>query len=192
MVKKFEKWIKDKVDTEKMSSMTKAAKKKFWNEFMNEVLDEEFEYTSSPKKLQQQSTSVNQSSYKIGPSAETLKLCSYLSATMIVVLVSTLQYTLSKYEAALNKLTVLEEANNDPNTRVVTSQQAIDLVKSLQGGNDSNEVVTVKAKKEVAAPHNLSTSAGIMQMMNAVKAKKVSEDYGCEMQNLSATQYVAK
>lgn len=56
---------------------------------------------------------------------------------MIVVLVSTLQYVLSKYTASLTKVTVLEEANNDPNTRVVTSQQALQIVKSLQGTTDA-------------------------------------------------------
>lgn len=44
---------------------------------------------------------------------------------MIVVLVSTLQYVLSKYTASLNKVAVLEEANNDANSRVVTSEQAL-------------------------------------------------------------------
>ena len=66
--------------------------------------------------------SVNQGTYKIGPSAATLRVSTFVSASMIVVLVSTLQYVLSKYTASLNKVTVLEEANNDPNTRVVTSE----------------------------------------------------------------------
>lgn len=45
MMVKFEKWLDSKVDTQKLMDMTKTAKKKFWNEFINEVLDEEFDYT---------------------------------------------------------------------------------------------------------------------------------------------------
>jgi hypothetical protein len=124
MVSKFDEWISTKVDTEKLKNMSKAAKKKFWNEFINEVIDEEYDYqqTSTKPALK---ASVNQSSYKIGPSATTLKVGTMVSASMIVVLVSTLQYLLSKYTASLNKVTVLEEANSDPNTRVVTSEQAL-------------------------------------------------------------------
>jgi hypothetical protein len=124
MVSKFDEWITTKVDTEKLKNMSKAAKKKFWNEFINEVIDEEYDYqqTSAKPALK---ASVNQSSYKIGPSATTLKVGTMVSASMIVVLVSTLQYLLSKYTATLNKVTVLEEANVDPNTRVVTSEQAL-------------------------------------------------------------------
>ncbi len=44
MVEKFDQWVSNKVDTQKLQDMTKAAKKKFWNEFINEVIDEEFEY----------------------------------------------------------------------------------------------------------------------------------------------------
>ena len=105
--------------------MTKAAKKKFWNEFINEVIDEEFEYQQTPSKQPVLKSSINQSNYKIGPSSQTLRVSTFVSASMIVVLVSTLQYVLSKYTASLTKFTVLEEANNDPNTRVVTSQQAV-------------------------------------------------------------------
>lgn len=45
MMVKFEKWLDSKVDTQKLMDMTKTAKKKFWNEFITEVLDEEFDYT---------------------------------------------------------------------------------------------------------------------------------------------------
>jgi len=45
MMVKFEKWLDSKVDTQKLKDMTKTAKKKFWNEFINELLDEEFDYT---------------------------------------------------------------------------------------------------------------------------------------------------
>lgn len=45
MMVKFEKWLDSKVDTQKLMDMTKTVKKKFWNEFINEVLDEEFDYT---------------------------------------------------------------------------------------------------------------------------------------------------
>jgi hypothetical protein len=124
MVSKFDEWITTKVDTEKLKNMSKAAKKKFWNEFINEVIDEEYDYQQTSTKPALKS-SVNQSSYKIGPSATTLKVGTIVSASMIVVLVSTLQYLLSKYTATLNKVTVLEEANSDPNTRVVTSEQAL-------------------------------------------------------------------
>ena len=124
MVAKFDEWISAKVDTEKLKNMSKAAKKKFWNEFINEVIDEEFDYQQTSKQPVLKA-SVNQSSYKIGPSQTTLKVGTIVSASMIVVLVSTLQYVLSKYTASLNKVTVLEEANNDPNTRVVTSEQAV-------------------------------------------------------------------
>jgi len=124
MVAKFDEWISAKVDTEKLKNMSKAAKKKFWNEFINEVIDEEFDYQETSKQPVLKA-SVNQSSYKIGPSSTTLRVGTIVSASMIVVLVSTLQYVLSKYTASLNKVTVLEEANNDPNTRVVSSEQAL-------------------------------------------------------------------
>ena len=45
MMVKFEKWLDSKVYTQKLMDMTKTAKKKFWNEFINELLDEEFDYT---------------------------------------------------------------------------------------------------------------------------------------------------
>ena len=64
---------------------------------------------------------------------------------MIVVLVSTLQYVLSKYTDSLAKVSVLEEANSDPNTRVVTSQQALQIVNSLKG-DTSNSKEDIKAK----------------------------------------------
>lgn len=64
---------------------------------------------------------------------------------MIVVLVSTLQYVLSKYTDSLAKVSVLEEANSDPNTRVVTSQQALQIINSLKG-DTSNSKEDIKAK----------------------------------------------
>jgi hypothetical protein len=66
---------------------------------------------------------------------------------MIVVLVSTLQYVLSKYTDSLAKVSVLEEANSDPNTRVVTSQQALQIVNSLKGD-------TSKSKEDIKAKFN--------------------------------------
>ena len=66
---------------------------------------------------------------------------------MIVVLVSTLQYVLSKYTGSLAKVSVLEEANSDPNTRVVTSQQALQIVNSLKGD-------TSKSKEDIKAKFN--------------------------------------
>ncbi len=64
---------------------------------------------------------------------------------MIVVLVSTLQYVLSQYTDSLAKVSVLEEANSDPNTRVVTSQQALQIINSLKG-DTSNSKEDIKAK----------------------------------------------
>ena len=66
---------------------------------------------------------------------------------MIVVLVSTLQYVLSKYTDSLAKVLVLEESNSDPNTRVVTSQQDIQIVNSLKGD-------TSKSKEDIKAKFN--------------------------------------
>lgn len=50
MVQKFDKWISNKIDTQKLQYLSKAAKKKFWNEFINEVIDDEFEYQQTPSK----------------------------------------------------------------------------------------------------------------------------------------------
>jgi L-lactate utilization protein LutB len=47
LVDKFDQWITSKVDQQKLERLSKAAKKQFWDDFINEVIDEEFDYTPS-------------------------------------------------------------------------------------------------------------------------------------------------
>ena len=57
---------------------------------------------------------------------------------MILVLMFTQHYTMSKLEKSLNKLKILKEANENPLARVVTSQQAVEIINALKSSETSD------------------------------------------------------
>ena len=98
----------------------------------------------SPKVLKSQ---LQQSDpYNIAPSSTTLKLSAIISGAMIAVLVGTLHYTLSQFDKQVRKLSIMNEACNNPNARVVTSEQALDIVKSLKAGGATGVSEELRSK----------------------------------------------
>ena len=103
----------------------------------------------------------------------------------------------------MNKVTILKRANENPNARVVTSEEAVQIINSLQSsGADSTQIESVTHR--LSAPKNAVTSiqggmssSDISQMMEKVrgtaptKTAQLTGDF--EMQNFNAaTSYMAK
>ncbi len=122
---------------------------------------------------------------------------------MILIMISTLQYTLSHFEKSMNKVTILKRANENPNARVVTSEEAVHIINSLKSsGTDSTQIESVTHR--LSAPTNAKTSiqggmssSDISQMMDRVRGtapiKTAQQTGDFEMQNFNAaTSYMAK
>ena len=122
---------------------------------------------------------------------------------MILIIISTLHYTLSHFEKSINKLTILRRANENPNARVVTSEEAVLIINSLKSsGADSTQLESVTNR--LSGPKTAKTSiqggmssSEISQMMERVRGtapvKAAQQPGDFEMQNLNAaTSYMAK
>jgi hypothetical protein len=75
----------------------------------------------------------------------------------------------------MNKVTILKRANDNPNARVITSEEAVLIINSLQAsGADSTQLESVTQR--LSAPKNAKTSiqggmssSEISQMMERVR-----------------------
>ena len=101
-----------------------------------------------------------------------MKLSAIVSSSMILIMISTLHYTLSHFEKSMNKLTILKRANENPNARVVTSEEAVLIINSLKSsGGDSTQLESVAHR--LSAPKTAiqggMSSSEISQMMERVR-----------------------
>jgi predicted esterase len=122
---------------------------------------------------------------------------------MILIMISTLHYTLSHFEKSMNKVTILKRANENPNARVVTSEEAVLIINSLKSsGTDSTQLESVTHRLSAPKIAKISIQGGmssseISQMMDRVRGttpiKAAQQTGDFEMQNLNAaTSYMAK
>ena len=58
---KFDQWITSRIDQQKLQKLSQAAKKQFWENFINEVIDEEFDYSSGEAETQNVKPALTQS-----------------------------------------------------------------------------------------------------------------------------------
>lgn len=82
----------------------------------------------------------------VRPTDFTVKYSSYLTTLATVGLAGLVQYCIAKYAEVLSKLNTLEEVGQDPNARVVTSEQAVKIVNSIKA--NPSAATAVSAKKE--------------------------------------------
>ncbi len=76
-----------------------------------------------------------------------MRISAVVSSSIILILVGTLHFTLSKYESCLHKVSILNEAKDNPLARVVTSEQAVNIVNTLnKSGASVADLDMVKTK----------------------------------------------